>query len=71
MKSKPMQYTVAWTVEKPTGASSVQLNGGGLADAMTLARDLWIRNAYEERLPMTLRVLTPLGHTFLEWTTAE
>lgn len=66
MKNKPIQYVVAWTIQKPAGATTVQMNAGALVDAVTLARDLWVRHSSEN---ITLRVVTPTGGTFLEWST--
>lgn len=63
---KSSQYVVAWTIHKPDGATSVQMNAGGLVDAVTFARDLWTRAA-DQRHGIAIRVINPVGSTFIEW----
>lgn len=67
---KSSQYVVAWTIHKPDGATSVQMNAGGLVDAVTFARDLWTRAA-EARHGIHIQVMNPVGAPFMYWSTAQ
>lgn len=66
-----LKYKVSWTVvsksvDKPDAAHSVTMEVRGLQDSLTLARDLYTR-AVSKGDELDLTVVTPAGHTFVDW----